>query len=550
LVWQQKNLSYWSACVIPPESLAKLTLRQKGVVLDSLIEDRAAALAAGASGEGASILQQIKSLQGRLSKIVFEKGREKEASKMQDEIGVLQRSLVSKFLGRDGLRASATITMDEVASRLAGGSLLIDFIQFADPKLKGDEAWCYGAVLTTEKNQSSFVRIDGGKDIDRAIDALRVAINQGDDQAVEAQTRFLSQKLWEPLAKNIPPETAKLVLCPDANLNFLSFAALLDGNRRFLAEKYQVAYIGSARDLVRPTSARQDKTLALFANPLFDASQPAANTKDMLAMRSLEADVYGMVSLPALPATEKEAGMLGGLASDSGWNAKISLGSRATEQAVRGVKRPGILHLATHGFYLASYSPPGPNDSRGMSVVGFQETAEEKNKKGVDPMRASGVALTGAQQTLKSWSQMKAPDPENDGILTAEEVGALDLTGTWLVTLSACETGVGEARSGEGVFGLRRAFMIAGAENLLMTLWPVNDASTADFMADFYREALASGDAPGALAEVQREWLVRLRNQKGLLAAVRDAGPFVMATTGRPNRFTQFSKKPDFGFIK
>ena len=165
-------------------------------------------------------------------------------------------------------------------------------------------------------------------------------------------------------------------------------------------------------------------------------------------------------------------------------------------------------------------------------------------------MRASGVALTGAQQTLKSWSQMKAPDPENDGILTAEEVGALDLTGTWLVTLSACETGVGEARSGEGVFGLRRAFMIAGAENLLMTLWPVNDDSTADFMADFYREALASGDAPGALAEVQREWLVRLRNQKGLLAAVRDAGSFVMATTGRPNRFTQFSKKPDFGFIK
>ena len=311
LAWQKENLSYWSACVIPPQALAELTLRQKGVVLDSLIEDRAAALAAGTSGEGASILQQIKSLQGKLSKIVFEQGREKDASKMQDEIGVLQRSLVSKFLGRDLQRASATITMEEVASRLAGGSLLMDFIQFADPKLKGDEAWCYGAVLTTEKNQSSFVRIDGGKAIDRAIDALRVAINQGDDQAVESQTRFLSEKLWEPLAKNIPPETTKLVLCPDANLNFLSFAALLDGNGRFVAEKYQVAYIGSARDLVRPTSARQDKTLALFANPSFDAAQPAANTKDMLAMRSLEADVYGMVSLPALPATEKEAGMLG-----------------------------------------------------------------------------------------------------------------------------------------------------------------------------------------------------------------------------------------------
>ena len=69
-------------------------------------------------------------------------------------------------------------------------------------------------------------------------------------------------------------------------------------------------------------------------------------------------------------------------------------------------------------------------------------------------MRASGVALAGAQQTLKLWSQRKAPEPETDGILTAEEVASLDLNGTWLVTLSACETGVGEARSGEGVFGL------------------------------------------------------------------------------------------------
>ena len=119
-------------------------------------------------------------------------------------------------------------------------------------------------------------------------------------------------------------------------------------------------------------------------------------------------------------------------------------------------------------------------------------------------------------------------------MLTAEEVAALDLDGTWLVTLSACETGVGEARSGEGVFGLRRAFMMAGAENLLMTLWPVRDETTAEIMADFYREALKTGNAPGALSKVQREWLVKLRKEKGLLEAVRDAGPFVMATIGKP----------------
>ena len=152
----------------------------------------------------------------------------------------------------------------------------------------------------------------------------------------------------------------------------------------------------------------------------------------------------------------------------------------------------------------------------------------------LNPMLQSGIALAGAQSTLRAWAQGKAPDPQNDGILTAEEVSGLDLDGTWLVSLSACETGVGETRSGEGVFGLRRAFMIAGAQNLLMTLWPVNDASTAEFMADFYQRALSTKDAPQSLAETQRNWLVKLRKEQGLFVAVRDAGPFVLAATGKP----------------
>jgi CHAT domain-containing protein len=110
-----------------------------------------------------------------------------------------------------------------------------------------------------------------------------------------------------------------------------------------------------------------------------------------------------------------------------------------------------------------------------------------------------------------------------------------------MVVLSACETGVGEARSGEGVFGLRRAFMIAGAENLLMTLWPVADDTTAQIMADFYKEAFATGDAAGSLAKVQRDWLVKLRQERGLLAAIREAGPFAMVVMTAPSvkSFTQ-----------
>lgn len=116
--------------------------------------------------------------------------------------------------------------------------------------------------------------------------------------------------------------------------------------------------------------------------------------------------------------------------------------------------------------------------------------------------------------------------------MTAAEVGILNLQGTELVVLSAWVTGAGEAKSGEGVLGLRRGFIQAGARNLLMTLWSVADDETAQFMTDFYERFHAAGDAPRALAEVQCDWLVRLRQERGLGAAVGLAGPFILSSQG------------------
>ena len=140
--------------------------------------------------------------------------------------------------------------------------------------------------------------------------------------------------------------------------------------------------------------------------------------------------------------------------------------------------------------------------------------------------------LAGAQTTLRAWAHGQVPPTEDDGIITAEEVGGLNLKETWLVTLSACDTGSGEAVAGEGVMGLRRGFMQAGAQNLLMTLWSVADEETASLMVDFYNAALSGNNAPQALADVQREWLARLRQERGLQAAVTIAGPFIMNLQG------------------
>ena len=191
------------------------------------------------------------------------------------------------------------------------------------------------------------------------------------------------------------------------------------------------------------------------------------------------------------------------------------------------------MHLATHGFFEpedpTSEANPNESPSPGDQIRPYQvEVLQEP-----DAPQRFGVG--GSQyDDCAAWKRGEAPPIEEDGILTAEDVSTLDLKGTWLVTLSACDTGSGEARAGEGVMGLRRGFVEAGAQNLLMTLWPISDEFTVQIMSDFYEAAHKSGNAPEALAKVQRDWLVKLRNEKGLAQAVNLAGPFIMSSQGKP----------------
>jgi CHAT domain-containing protein/tetratricopeptide (TPR) repeat protein len=535
LSWQAKNLSYWYACVLRPEALAQLALRWKGAVLDSLFEDRVLAAAASIDSKSDAKLKNIALLRVKLGKIVFDEAKYKEAAEIEEQIGQLQRSLANRSTAANRVRLSADLSVETLIPALSGNTTLVDFIRFEDPKRDGKMASSYGAIILGSDGVPAFVRIEDASALDSAIDTLRAAITAGDAACMEEKTKMLSERLWEPIATQLPKNTKRLFICPDAKLNFLSFGTLLEGDGSFAAERYPITYVGSARDLAREPSADTAKSLSVFAAPIFEASVEAPDAEKIITMRSAEAGVFGTVNLPPLPGTKVEAEQLEVIAAGAGWDVKTTTGEEATESRVREAKSPGVLHLATHGFYLNAFSPPADHGARGMSVVGVGNEDKKRNENGVDPMRASGVALTGAQETLKLWNQRKAPDPETDGILTAEDVASLDLNGTWLVTLSACETGVGEARSGEGVFGLRRAFMMAGAENLLMTLWPVADDTTASIMADFYKEALATGDAPGSLAKVQRDWLVKLREEKGLAAAIREAGPFAMVMMTAPS---------------
>jgi CHAT domain-containing protein len=520
------------ASVMRPEQIAQLSLRWKGVVLDSLVEDRSLTMAFSKNENSSKALKELQRLRTQLAKVLFDPDKKEEADKISKKIGGIQSSMASLSTRFGRVRASADLTVDTILPALSGGSVSVDFFEFNDPKLKGDERLHYGAILIAEDGTPVFIRIPDRIAIDSAADAIRTAVKNGDEQSLQDNLATLSKKLWQPVAEKIPTETKRIIVSPDGKLSFISFASLMDGEGKFICEKYLISYVASGRDLAKQDAAKENKTITLFANPKFDLNS-TKKIGDRLAMRSSEISAFGDIQLPPLLGTEEECKALKQAAISTGWNPTTYLGAEATEQQIRSVKNTGILHLATHGFYLNAFTP-AKDDTRGMSITPVEDSPKPQAQNGADPMRASGIALSGAQNTIKEWSKGKCPDPENDGILTAEEVAGLNLDGTWIVTLSACETGIGEARSGEGVFGLRRAFMMAGSKNLIMTLWAVNDASTAEIMADFYKRCFASSDASRSLAETQRDWLLKIKKDKGLLAAVRDAGPFVIATTGKP----------------
>jgi CHAT domain-containing protein len=160
-------------------------------------------------------------------------------------------------------------------------------------------------------------------------------------------------------------------------------------------------------------------------------------------------------------------------------------GVQATETALKAVHGPRILHLATHGFFLDDNRSTAPAPSAGPPPPG-----------GENPLLRSGLALAGANQLVSG---------NDDGILTALEASGLDLSGTQLVVLSACETGVGKVSNGDGVYGLRRALVIAGAESLVMSLWQVDDTATRDLMAGYYTRLAAGRPRSAALRDVQLE---------------------------------------------
>jgi len=534
--------------------LAQTVLRQKGIVLDSLLEDRLVA-EASADPKQREIIGQLRAAKQRLMQLVLEvpkdlseaaqKQRAAEKEKLSTEVEQLEGGLARQVAGLGKARRALSITVPQVQSVLPKQAVLIEFLRYDHYLGKTKFENRYGAVVISASGQPKWVPLGGAVELEEEIKLYRQSVRaKTDDGTLGNALKFLEERVWAPIDRAFPAETNGVIISPDGELSFVSFATLLTPDDRFLGEKYSISYVASGRDLLRENKASGNRTTVVFANPDFggQAIALATNPSSAVALRSMEMrDLQGM-RLPPLPGTAAEAVAL---EKRGGKTVKVFLGLKATEAELGQVTSPRVLHLATHGFFLPEVELAKQNNALlqpnelGKQTNPLQSQPGEFPKTKLEnPMYRSGVALAGAQGTLKAWSRGEAPPTENDGIVTAEEVGGLKLNGTWLVVLSACETGSGEARAGEGVMGLRRGFIQAGAQNLLMTLWPINDQATVRIMLDFYEAADKTHNAPQALAEVQRDWLVEIRSQHGrehpLLDSVRLAGAFIMSSQGKP----------------
>lgn len=472
----------------------------KGLVLDSLLEDREAA---------GPEFEALRKLRDQYSELPPER-----RGAVQAEIEKLE----ARLGGSVARHRALAITPEAVQKQLPPDAALIELVAYLHHDGRKRVTPRYGAVVFTSR-EARWLPLPSVREVDPLLDGYSALMRPGEAaRATRIQTgpprtstdvavlQKLYQALWDPIQKALPAGTRRVLISPDGRLNFLSFATLLDPQGRFLGESLDISYVSSGRDLLLPAPPPIGKTATLVYDPRFAEAAPALAAA---GPPPAELRAASDLSFADLPGTRLEGEALARLLTSQGMAVEAWTGTVPDEAHLRSVRSPTILHLATHGFFLP-----------------------ENTAQGWNPMRRSGLALAGAQLTAKAWARGQAPDPAHDGILTAEEVVGLQLDHTWLATLSACDTGAGQSLSGEGVLGLRRAVSMAGAQNLLMTLWPVADRETADLMLDFYAAALKTGNAPAALAGAQRQWLAKLRAERGPAAAARLAGPFVLLVHG------------------
>ncbi|NQU15796.1 MAG: CHAT domain-containing protein [Desulfobacteraceae bacterium] len=482
-------------------------LKRKGVILE--VQKRfQEALFYTDDPETLETFYALSKVRTQLSRLTFAQPDEKNLNTYRKRIDDLKRqkekleAKLSRLNQAFALnRKIARADCEKLSNALPANSVLIEFarVKMFDFKRRKGKVWKpahYLAFVLHAGNGGNVGMIDLGdaKEIDQAVSELRKGISSMQEK-VEVSSTKVYNLVFEPLKKEIG-DKKEIFISPDGNLNLIPFEVLQGPDGRYLIEDYTFNYLAAGRDLLgfeQPKEKQAGKAL-LIGDPDFDMTmeekepvlEKLAQTRvkrKEIPRRSMD---MGGFRFKRLPGTKKEVESIKSLLGKE--NTFLYTGKEALEEVLKKHKVPRIVHLATHGFFLKDQdsweiSPKMP----GRAVYSFTmpKPRTKKKIKVENPMLRSGFALAGANRAGEL-----ANVPADDGIVTSEEILGLRLRGTEMIVLSACDTGLGEVKAGEGVFGLRRAFAQAGARSLIMSLWQVPDRETSELMEEFYRNVL------------------------------------------------------------
>ncbi|NJN42570.1 MAG: CHAT domain-containing protein [Flammeovirgaceae bacterium] len=289
---------------------------------------------------------------------------------------------------------------------------------------------------------------------------------------------------WKPLEPHLK-ETKTVYFSCDGVFNKVNFNSLQNPvSKKHIIDDYTIRLVSNSRELVEKGTPIKNNTATLFG--FVDYNLSSANTTS--STKRTIASRYGFEGeeIPILPATETEVNILTDELKKKNWKTNLYTSHQASETNLKAAKNVELIHIATHGFFMSDVdyldAPDGEN--------------EEVEKFIRNPLFRSGILLAGA-----SAGEEEVGD--EDGVLTAYEAMNLALDQTQLVILSACETGLGEIRNGEGVYGLQRSFIVAGAQAVMMSLWQVDDVATQELMTEFYRIWLSGEEKFQAFRKAQ-----------------------------------------------
>jgi CHAT domain-containing protein len=480
----QQAPDYQAAC----DLAAAVVLQRKGRVLDAM-SGSLSALRQRLNAEDRKLLDNLGQIDAKLAALALNGPGKTAPDEHRKQLAALQQEKEKAEEAISGRSAefraqSQAVTLAAVRAAIPPQAALIEFAVYRPFDPKGEyEMQAYGesryaAYILRSHGEAHWKDLGRAKEIDDAVTALRQALR--DPRAdVREPARALDEKVMQPL-RALTGDATQLLVSPDGALNLVPMEALIDRQGRYLIERYSISYLSSGRDLLRMQVARQSKSGPLVvADPFFGEpalAQLATADRAQAGLpggkrRSITTgDDLSSVYFAPLGGTAEEARAIKIRFPE----ATVLTARQATKAALKQADAPLILHIATHGFFLqdeaAGAASPAAGPSSGTRAIHASVKID-------NPLLRSGLALAGANLTKGG---------DGDGILTALEASGLNLWGTKLVTLSACDTGVGEVKNGEGVYGLRRAFVLAGAETLVMTLWPVSDYVTREVMTAYY----------------------------------------------------------------